>query len=130
MTGFQANPEFLTAEECAEVDKALMTSRDRFSTRVAIYALRSLKQMSQETGLDIAQIAPDQIRSWVRQDKSLQQTIDVDDSFLTFFTQLVLSSLKPLKRIAEANGEPIANLTPPQVIAWFEQAAKARLESV
>jgi len=122
----QASTEFLTPEECAEVDKALLTSRDKFTARVAIYALRSLKQIALAHDLAIANLEPDQIEAWVYQDETLQTGSDAE--FKQFFSQLVISSRKPLKRAAQAAGTSIEALTVSQVVAWFEQEAKLRLE--
>jgi hypothetical protein len=121
----QPSNEFLTPEECAEVDKALLTSHDKFSTRVAIYALRSLKQIAQANGVPIVQLEPQQIEAWVYQDESLQTGIDRE--FRQFFSQLVIASMKPLRQIAAAAGVPIEAIELAQVINWFEQQAKLNL---
>jgi len=128
MSDLQESMQFLTPEESAEVDQALLTSRDKFLTRVAIYSLRSLKQLSQQTGLAIENITPQQIAQWIENDESLRREAEANQSFGPFFTQLVMSSLKPLRQVAESEGEAIATLTPSQVITWFEQAAKTRVE--
>ena len=113
----------MTPEESAEVDRALITSQDKFTTRVALYALRSLKQIAQQTGQPIADLQPSQIEDWVYQDESLQTGLDRE--FRQFFAQLVMSAQKPLDRIA---GDGIVEaVTVPQVVAWFEQQAKQRL---
>ncbi|NJL40098.1 MAG: hypothetical protein HC899_27590 [Leptolyngbyaceae cyanobacterium SM1_4_3] len=127
MTDLQEPMQFLTPEESAEVDQALLTSRDKFLTRVAIYSLRSLKQLSQQNGLAIENITAQQIANWIENDESLQQEAAANESFGPFFTQLVLSSLKPLRQVAENEGRAIATLTPAQVIAWFEQEAKVKV---
>lgn len=123
----QPNSEFLTPEECIEVDKALLTSKDKFSARVAIYALRSLKQIAQSSGQAIDELQPTQIESWIYQDESLQGGIDRE--FKKFFSQLVLASMNPLTQIAQANGTNIESLTVQQVVAWFEARAKEALRS-
>lgn len=129
MTDFPTPPaEFLTPEESAEVDKALLSSRERFSARVAIYSLRSLKQISQENDLPIHALSKAQILEWVEQDDSAQADLETTQSFKQFFSQLVLSSLKPLGQIAQENETQIEQLTPAQVITWFEKTAKARIE--
>lgn len=127
--------EFLTPEECAEVDKALLTSHDKFSTRVAIYALRSLKAIAQQENLAIADLQAHQIEDWVYQDTSLQNGTALADEdgaihkFRQFFFNLVLSSTRPLKQMADELGIEIEQLTIPQVIAWFETQAKHRLQN-
>jgi hypothetical protein len=119
--------EFLTPEECAEVDKALLTSRDKFSARVAIYSLRSLKQIAQESGQTIADLRPEQIEDWIYQDESLQGGIDSE--FKKFFTNLVIASIKPLNRAAQDEGTTIEQLTVPKVVSWYEKEAKLRMQS-
>jgi hypothetical protein len=120
--------EFLTPEECATIDQSLMTARDRFSTRVAVYALRSLKAISKETGVAIAHLETQQIAEWINTDPSLSPEHGFDSNFRGFFLQLVMASLRPLRQAADALNTPIEALTLDQVIAWFEQEAKARLD--
>lgn len=117
----QPSTEFLTPEECAEVDKALLTSRGKFSARVAIYALRSLKAIASKSKTTIAQLDPQQVEDWVYQDESLQTGLDRE--FRQFFAQLVMASLKPLKQMAQEYGVAIEVLTVSQVIAWSEHQA-------
>ncbi|MBW4657664.1 MAG: hypothetical protein KME15_03245 [Drouetiella hepatica Uher 2000/2452] len=121
-------PEFLTFEEVAEVDRALMTSREKFSARVALYSLRSLKLIAQKYGVAIADLDSQQIADWVAADPTFQANPAFDEGFKGFFTQLVISSFKPLKQIALTESGAIEDLTVPQVINWFEQEAKLRLE--
>jgi hypothetical protein len=122
----QPAAEFLTPEECAEVDKALLTSHDKFATRVAIYALRSLKTIAQQQETVIEALTPEHIEDWVYQDESLQAGSDRE--FRKFFSRLVTSSLSLLKQIAQEADTDVANLTPTQVITWFEQGAKQRMD--
>ncbi|HBK96419.1 MAG TPA: hypothetical protein DD001_03370 [Microcoleaceae bacterium UBA10368] len=120
--------DFLTPEECAEVDMALLSSKEKFSARLAIYALRVLKQVAGETGLPVTEVSNQQVMDWVRNDESIQQSIQVDASFELFFTNLVVASLRPLRQIAVEAGGAIEQLTVKQVVAWFEKDAKIRRE--
>lgn len=120
--------QFLTAEECAEVDIALLSAKEKFSTRLAIYALRVLKQIAQETGLTVEAITNQQVADWIEKDESIKQEIEVDASFESFFTNLVISSLRPLKQISLETGESMDNLTVKQVVAWFEKDGRIRRE--
>ncbi len=52
----------------------------------------------------------------------------IDQEFRRFFSQLVMSSLKPLKQMALQLGTRIEDLEVPQLIAWYEAEAKTRLE--
>lgn len=123
----QPATEFLTPDECAVVDQALLTAREKFSARVAIYALRSLKQIARQSGVAIDSLQTYQIVEWINQDASLQQGTDQD--FKRFFAQLVNSSRKPLKQAAQEADVTVEALTIPQVIAWFEQESKKNLAS-
>lgn len=121
----QPSTEFLTPEECAEVDKALLTSREKFSARVTIYALRSLKQIAQVNKATITQLEPQQIEAWVYQDASLQTGLDRE--FRPFFSQLVIASMRPLGQMAAEAGVAIETIDLAQVITWFERQAKLNL---
>lgn len=120
--------QFLTAEECAEVDISLLSAKEKFSTRLAIYALRVLKQIAQETGLTVEAVTNQQVADWIEKDENIKQEIEVDASFKSFFTNLVISSLRPLKQISLETGESMDNLTVKQVVAWFEKDGKIRRE--
>lgn len=120
------NPsKFLTVEECHQVDGALLTSREKFTARVAIYALRSLKTIALEEDCAIAKLSPEKITAWIHQDPSLQET--QDGNFRNFFSQIVLGALRPLKEIAQQRNGPIEDLTVSQVIEHYEAIAKASL---
>jgi hypothetical protein len=117
--------EFLTVEECHQVDGALLTSREKFTARVAIYALRSLKTIALQETCPIDQLSTDTITAWIHQDPSLQDT--QDGSFRNFFSQIVLGALRPLTEIAQKKMCQIENLTVAMVIEHYEAIAKSSL---
>lgn len=119
--------EFLQPEEAAKVDAALLSSQEKFLARLAIYALRSLQQISQATGTPADDITPQQVAAWIHQDDTIQQQVDVDASFATFFSNLVVASQKPLCQISQETGQPINTITVEQIVSWFEQEAKRRV---
>ena len=120
----ELSAQFLTREESIKVDAALLTSQDKFVTRLALYALKSLKQLAQETGAPIENITPQQLSAWIEKDETFKQEIENDATFEDFFTRLVISSLNPLKQVSQAANLPIEDLTVEQVIDWFEKKAK------
>ncbi|AFZ11922.1 hypothetical protein Cri9333_1007 [Crinalium epipsammum PCC 9333] len=122
----ELSAQFLTREESIKVDAALLTSQDKFVTRLALYALKSLKQIAQETGAPIENITPQQLSAWIEKDETFKQEIENDATFEDFFTRLVISSLNPLKQVSQAANLPIEDLTVEQVIAWFEKQAKLK----
>lgn len=122
--------EFLTVEECHQVDAALLTSRDKFTSRVAIYALRSLKTIATQHNCTIKELSQETITDWIHSDPSLQET--QDGSFRSFFSQIVLGAIRPLQAIAnsvenEKNDGAIENVTVAQVISHYEAQAKESL---
>jgi hypothetical protein len=119
--------EFLTVEECHQVDAALLTSREKFTSRVAIYALRSLKTIAIQENCAIKELSQETVVGWIHSDPSLQET--QDGNFRSFFSQIVLSAIRPLQAIA-SNGEndgTIENVTVAQLISHYEAQAKANL---
>lgn len=119
--------EFLTPDECYQVDTALLSAKQKFSARVAIYALRCLKQVAQINDLSIETVTAEQVTAWIIQDQTVQAQIKLDEGFERFFTQLVMASLSPLKQVSASASVSLSELTVQQVIHWFEQQAKAEL---
>ncbi len=117
--------EFLTVDECHQVDAALLTSREKFTARVSIYALRSLKAIAQDQQCAIQDLKPATIVAWINADPSLQA--GQDEHFREFFAQIVLGARKPLRLVAEDLGCAIEVLTVADVIAWHEAQSKEHL---
>ena len=55
------NEQFLTPEESADVDKALLTSSEKFLTRLTISSLRLLKIIAQEQEIAIDELTHQQV---------------------------------------------------------------------
>ncbi|MCB8759071.1 hypothetical protein [Planktothrix agardhii] len=119
--------DFLTEDEAIQVDAALLSSKEKFSTRLAIYALRCLKEIAKNEDIKIENIKPEQVQSWVKNDDSFKEKLELDSNFHNFFSQLVISSLKPLKQVSQAENIPIQDLTIKQLINWFEHESKQNL---
>jgi hypothetical protein len=119
--------QFLTPEECTQIDGTLLPTRDRFSIRITVYSWRYLQQASQGLGIRIAELQPQQITDWLRQDSSLQAQELADESFMDLFSRLLISALTPLQKIAQQKNVEIEALTLSQIIAWFEAQVKAAL---
>jgi len=119
---------FLTEAESLAVDQALLSAQEKFSTRVAIYSLGVLQAIAPDQA-NLEAIAPDRILNWLSQHQSeMPAELQPDPSFQQFFSQLVLSSLKPLAQIATETEKSVGELQFADVIAWFERQAQIRLE--
>ena len=119
--------DFLTEDEAIQVDAALLSSKEKFSTRLAIYALRCLKEIAKNEDIKIENIKPEQVQSWFKNDHNFKEKLELDGNFNQFFSQLVISSLKPLKQVAQAENIPIQDLTIKQLINWFEHESQQNL---
>ena len=128
---FNSPNNFLTEDESLAVDQSLLSAKEKFSTRVAIYSLRVLQTMASEAK-DIHTLTSSDVSAWlatqqVSRDKATPG-LEPDPAFGQFFTQLVLSSIKPLKQMATEVQKPLEKLQCDEVIAWFEKEAKIRVE--
>lgn len=121
------NPDqLLTPEESAQVDAALMTNKEKFGTRVAIYALRVLKQISAAQGMPMGAIGPAELSEFVEHQEGLVAAngLAVDEPFKDFWANLVLSSRRQLEQVAQVHDKALAAVTVEETIAWFEAKSK------
>ncbi|NER26380.1 MAG: hypothetical protein F6J89_01750 [Symploca sp. SIO1C4] len=77
-----STPQFMTPEESADVDKALLTSSEKFLTRLTISSLGLLKIISQDTGVAIHDLTHHQIIQWVEKESKIRQEQGIDASVL------------------------------------------------
>jgi hypothetical protein len=117
--------QFLTSEECTQIDQTLLPTRDRFSIRITVYSWRYLQQVSHGLGVAIAELQPQQITDWLTHDPQMQTSEHLDETFAGWFSHLLAASLVPLQKIAQQKGTAIETLTLQQIIDWFEVQVKA-----
>lgn len=121
------NPDqLLTPEESAQVDGALMTNKEKFGTRVAIYSLRVLKQISAQKGMAAQEVSTVDLHEFVESQEQLISATGmmVDATFKDFWSNLVLSSRKQLGQVAAAHQKGLGDVTVGEAIAWFEAKSK------
>jgi len=73
---------FLTADESAEVDVALLSSSEKFLTRLTISSLRVLQQIGQDQGIAVENLTPQQIISWFENDSKIRREQGIEAAFL------------------------------------------------
>jgi hypothetical protein len=78
----QASAQFMTPEESADVDKALLTSSEKFLTRLTISSLGLLKMIAKDTGVTIEELTHHQIIEWIEQESKIRREQGVDASAL------------------------------------------------
>ncbi|WP_008313079.1 hypothetical protein [Leptolyngbya sp. PCC 6406] len=74
--------QFLTPEESAAVDRALMTTPEKFLTRLTISTAKLLKAIAQDLGTPIEALTPEQIIAWFEADAKRKQEQGVNASVL------------------------------------------------
>lgn len=74
--------QFLTPDESAEVDKALLTSPEKFLTRLTISTSKLLKVIAKDVGVAVEELTPKQIVQWFEADSKRKQEEGVDASVL------------------------------------------------
>ncbi len=79
--------QFLTPEESAKVDAALLTSPEKFLTRLTISTSKLLKAIAKDSGTPIEDLTPQQIIQWFEADSKRKQEQGVDASILKWEAQ-------------------------------------------
>lgn len=74
--------QFLTPEESAEVDKALLSSPEKFLARLTISTAKLLRVIAADTDTPIAALTAVQITQWFEQDAKLKREQGVNASVL------------------------------------------------
>ncbi|MCP2732082.1 hypothetical protein [Limnofasciculus baicalensis] len=78
----QQPTQFLTLEESADVDKALLASHEKFLTRLTISSLRLLKHIAQETNTTVEELTHQQVIAWFEKDAKIRQEKGIESAFL------------------------------------------------
>lgn len=78
----QPTTQFLTLEESADVDKALLSSHEKFLTRLTISSLRLLKQIAKDTGITIEELTHQQVVDWFEKDGKIRREQGPEAAYL------------------------------------------------
>jgi len=78
----QSSTQFLTLEESAQVDAALLSSSEKFLTRLTISSLKLLKHIAQEHGVAIEDLTTQQLITWFEKDAKISREQGIDASYL------------------------------------------------
>jgi len=74
--------QFLTEEESLDVDQALLSSPEKFLTRLTISSLRLLKTIAQEEGVAVEDLTPEQIIAWFEKDGKIRREQGIEAATL------------------------------------------------
>lgn len=78
----QSPMQFLTLEESADVDKALLSASEKFLTRLTISSSRLLKIISQDLDMAIEDLTHQQIIDWFEKDGKVRREQGIDAAVL------------------------------------------------
>ncbi|MDB9538201.1 hypothetical protein NWP22_13905 [Anabaenopsis tanganyikae CS-531] len=78
----QPSAQFLTLEESAQVDSALLSSSEKFLTRLTISSLKLLQHIAQEYGVAIEDLSTQQLITWFEKDAKIKREQGIEASYL------------------------------------------------
>lgn len=78
----QSSSQFLTLEESAKVDAALLASNEKFLTRLTISSLKLLQHIAKENGINIEDLTTQQVIAWFEQDGKIRREEGIDAAYL------------------------------------------------
>ncbi len=74
--------QFLTLEDSAQVDAALLASNEKFLTRLTVSSLNLLKHIAQEYAVNIEDLTTRQIIAWFEKDSKIRRERGSDSAYL------------------------------------------------
>jgi hypothetical protein len=144
--------QFLTLDEAHAINGAMLSTMDKFMTRITISSMRIINQIAEELKVHSEEISSSQILNWIESDSQIRKTQGEDAAFLKwasphpdldfedtrqdvvtganlsshekFLTRMVISALPELVAIAKDSEVHIENLSVAQIIVWMERDAK------
>jgi hypothetical protein len=78
----QSSTQFLNLEESAQVDAALLSSPEKFLTRLTISSFRILQHIAQEYKIPIEDLTTKQIIAWFEKDAKIRREEGVEAAYL------------------------------------------------
>ncbi|MBG1244380.1 hypothetical protein [Nostoc sp. NZL] len=78
----QPSAQFLTLEESSKVDAALLSSPEKFLTRLTISSLKLLKHIAQEYDVAIEDLTAQQVIAWFEKDGKIRREKGIEGSYL------------------------------------------------
>lgn len=82
MDAQQQPSQFLSLEESAKVDAALLASNEKFLTRLTISSLKLLQHIAEEYGIKIEDLTTQQIIAWFEKDGKIRREQGIEAAYL------------------------------------------------
>ena len=148
--------QFLTLAEAHAIDGAMLSTMEKFMTRITVSSMRIIVKIAQDLKIHAEELAPSLIVQWIEQDSQIRQEQGEDAAFLKwssphpdldfedtrqdevtpaklsshekFLTRMVISAMQALVAITQDFSSHIEDLTVEQIISWVEREAKVKRE--
>ncbi|MFQ4147000.1 hypothetical protein [Chlorogloeopsis sp. ULAP02] len=78
----QPSEQFLTSEESAKVDAALLSSPEKFLTRLTISSLKLLKYIATEYNVPVEDLTSEQVIAWFEKDGKIRREQGLEAAYL------------------------------------------------
>lgn len=78
----QSPTQFLTQEESAQIESALLSSSEKFLTRLTISSYRLLKIIAKDIGISVDELTATQVLEWMEKDSKIKREQGIDASVL------------------------------------------------
>jgi hypothetical protein len=78
----QPSMQFLSAEESAKVDAALLSSPEKFLTRLTISSLRLLQHIAEDYGVQMEDLTAEKVVAWFEKVGKIRREQGVEAAFL------------------------------------------------
>ncbi len=82
MTITQDPIQFLTLAEAHEIDGAMLSTMEKFMTRITISSMRIITKIAQELNIHAEEIGASQIVQWIEHDSQIRKEQGEDAAFL------------------------------------------------
>ncbi|MBD2188485.1 hypothetical protein [Pseudanabaena mucicola] len=158
MTTSQDPMQFLTLAEAHAIDGALLSTMEKFMTRITISSLRIITKIAQDIQIHGEDLSAKQIVLWIERDSLIRKEQGEEAAFLKwasphpdadlefadtrqdevtpanlsshekFLTRMVISAMQALIAIAKSYNTHIEDLTVEQILKWVERDAKIKRE--
>ncbi|NUN65402.1 hypothetical protein HCU40_11715 [Pseudanabaena biceps] len=156
MTRSQDPIQFLTLEEADAINGAMLSTMEKFMTRITVSSLRIVTKIAAELDIHTEDILAEQIVNWIEKDSLIRKDQGEDAAFLKwtspypdldfedtrqdvvtpaqlsshekFLTRMVISAMQVLQAIAKDCTIHVEDLTVAQIISWVEHDAKVKRE--
>ncbi|MFM7601045.1 MAG: hypothetical protein ACKO7R_07595 [Pseudanabaena sp.] len=148
--------QFLTLAEAHAIDGAMLSTMEKFMTRITVSSMRIITKISQDLSIHAEEVSASQIVQWIERDTEIRRVQGEDAAFLKwtsphpeldfedtrqdevtpaklsshekFLTRMVISAMLALVAIAKDYSAHLEDLTVAQIITWVERDAKVKRE--